>query len=88
MNVVIILVLSLCNLVIDIARPTHSLSSIIGLIYVLTVCAFVFLDAIKLKSRLSLIALGILFVFMHIYFMYNLIFRDWDQGVVLFKYTM
>ena len=35
-----------------------------------------------------IIAFGILFVFVHIYFIYNLIFGNFDQGVVLFKYTM
>ena len=35
-----------------------------------------------------MIVVGILFVFIHIYFIYNLIFGNFDQGVVLFKYTM
>ena len=40
-NVVVILVLSLCNWSIDIARPAHSLSSVNGLIYVLIISLFV-----------------------------------------------
>ena len=61
-NVVIILVLSLCNWSIDIARPYHSLSPVNGLIYVLCVSAFVFMDAVKVKSRVFVIVVGILFV--------------------------
>ena len=87
-NVVIILVLNLCKWSIDIAQPANSLAPVIGFLYMLTVSAFVFLDGIKAKSRVFVIAIGILFVFMHIYFIYNLIFGDWNQGVVLFKYTI
>ena len=63
MNVEIMVFLSLCNLVIDIAQPTHSLSLVNGLIYMLLVFAFAFMDAIKVKSRMFVIAVGILFVF-------------------------
>ena len=43
-NVVMILVLALCNWSIDIARPRHSLSPVNGLIYVLGVSVFIFLE--------------------------------------------
>ena len=46
-HVVMILVLALCNWSIDIMRPVDSLSAVNGLIYVLAVSAFVFLDAVK-----------------------------------------
>ena len=52
-------VLALCNWSIDIARPNHSLSPINGLIYMLAVSAFVFVDALKVKSRVFVIAIGI-----------------------------
>ena len=61
-NVVIILALVLCNWSIDIVRPTHSLSPVNGLIYLLLVSAFVFLDAVKVKSRVFVMVVGILFV--------------------------
>ena len=88
MNVVIILVLGLCNLIVDIAQPTHALSPVIGFFFMLTVCAFVFLDAVKGKSRAFVIVLEIIFVSVNIYGICNYIFGDWDQGVVLFKYTI
>ena len=50
-NVVMILILALCNWSIDIARPANSLSPVNGFFYVLGVSAFVFLDAVKVKSR-------------------------------------
>ena len=65
-NVVIILVLSLCIWVIDIAQSAHSLSSLIGSIYVLIVTTFVFIDAVKVKSRVFVIVIGILFVLVNI----------------------
>tara|TARA_A100001015_G_C14709371_1_gene601456 strand:+ start:177 stop:779 length:603 start_codon:yes stop_codon:yes gene_type:complete len=46
-NVVVILVLTICNWVIEIGRPMNSLSPIMGLIYVLGINAFVFIDAIS-----------------------------------------
>ena len=87
-NVVIILVLTLCNWSIDIARPYNSLSPVNGLLYVLLVSAFVFLDAVKVKSRVFVIVVGTLFVLLNINNIYHNIFGDWDQGVVLFKYTI
>ena len=66
----------------------HSLSPVNGLIYMLVVSAFVFLDAVKVKSRVFVIVVGIIFVFVNINNIYNRIFGDWDQGVVLFKYTI
>ena len=59
-----------------------------GLIYVLAVSAFVFLDAVKVKSRVFGIVFGMLFVSFNVSNIYHVIFRDWDQGVVLFKYTI
>ena len=49
-NVVIILILSICHWIIDIGRPTHSLSPVNGFAYVLVVCCTVFADAISKKS--------------------------------------
>ena len=54
----------------------------------LTSCMFVFLDAVKVKSRMFVIAIGIIFVLANIHNVYNLIFGNWSQGVILFKYTI
>ena len=87
MNVVIIFVLGLLIWIIDIARPV-GLSPINGFIYVLLISAFLFLDTVKVKSRVFAIVCGILFVSLNVYNIYYYIFTDWDQGVILLKYTI
>ena len=88
MNVVIILGLGLCNCVINIARPLYALEPVLGLIYMLAVSLFVFLDAVKVKSRTFAIAVGVVFVLTNTYNIYNYILGDVDQGVVIFKYSI
>ena len=58
-NVVMILVFGLCKWSIDIARPATPFSPVTGLIYLLGVSAVVFLDAVKVKSRMFVITLGL-----------------------------
>ena len=57
-------------------------------VYMLAVSAFEFIDAVKVKSQAFVIVIGILFVSLNIYGICNYIFGDWDQGVILFKYTI
>ena len=87
-SVVIILVLSLCIWAIDIVRPYTSLSPLNGLIYVLAVSTFIFMDAVKVKSRVFVIVMGILFVLINVYNIYYYIFTEWDQGVALLDYSI
>eukprot|EP00944_MAST-04C_sp_MAST-4C-sp1_P015771 g15771.t1 len=87
-KVVIIILLSLANLSIDIARPVGFDSLLSGLIYPLGVTTFVFMDAIKMKSRMFVMLVGILFIFVNIINIYNLIFGDWHNGVVLLDYSI
>ena len=88
MNVIIILVLGVCNCVINIVRPRDSLDSALGLVYILAVSGFVFLDAIKTKSRMFTIIIGTLFILINFYSIYDRIFGDADQGVALLTYTI
>ena len=85
---VMILIFSLCNWSIDIARSTDSITPILGLIYLLIVFLFVFLDALKVKSRVFVVVVGVIFVFVNVYSIYTRIFGDADQGIVLLKYTI
>eukprot|EP00944_MAST-04C_sp_MAST-4C-sp1_P002840 g2840.t1 len=87
-NVVIILVLVFCNWIIDIARPSTSLSPVNGMFYVLLLSGFVFLDALKVKSRVFVIVAGVIFVILNVNNIYYQTFTDWDQGAVLFKYVV
>eukprot|EP00944_MAST-04C_sp_MAST-4C-sp1_P003228 g3228.t1 len=88
-NVVIILIFGLCIFIIEIARPKDPIRDpILGLLYVLGVFAFVFLDAVKLKSRVYVMVVGILFVLTTMNNIRNTIFSDVSRGIVLFKYTI
>ncbi len=87
-NVVIILILGIVLLIGDIGRPASSFSPIFGIIYMLGVTAFVFLDAIKLKSRILVIIIGSLFILLNIYNIYGNIFLNWNKDLILFKYTI
>ena len=82
-NVVMILVFGLCNWSIDIARPARLFSPINGLIVHAIVSAFVFLDAVKVKSRVFVIVIGILFVLANIYNIYN---RTLETGIRVSSY--
>eukprot|EP00944_MAST-04C_sp_MAST-4C-sp1_P015967 g15967.t1 len=85
-NVVILLVLILCNCIIDVARPRNPVSPLNGIFYMVLVFAFVFLDAIKVKSRVFVLVIGVLFVLLNINAIYHFIFGDWSQGIVLVEY--
>ena len=91
-NVVIIIILTILNWAIEIGRPNTPLSPIIGyilgLIYMMLINAFVFMDAIKLKSRLFVIICGILCTCNNFHEMYYCIFTNYSEGVVLFNYTI
>ena len=87
-NVVMILFLGLCNWSIDIARPLIQIRDpILGLIYMISVCAFVFMDAVIVKSRMFVMVVGIIFVLLNVNNIYHYIFGDSDQGIVLLDYS-
>ena len=74
----IILILSLCNMIIDVATAMNSFSPILGFIYVLVVVGFLFIDAIKVKSRVFTIGFGSLFTIFNLYCIYNT-FGTWAK---------
>ena len=63
--------IGLCNWSIDITRPYNFISPMTGLLYVLLVSAFVFLDAVKVKSRVFVMVVGIIFVLVNINNIYH-----------------
>ena len=87
-NVVIIIILTILNWAIEIGRPATPLSPIMGFIYMLVINAFVFMDAIKLKSRLFVIIIGSIYTFLNFSHIYDYVFTDYAEGVVLFNYTI
>ena len=66
-NVVVIILLTILNWIIEIGRPMNSLSPIMGFIYMLSINAFLFMDAVKLKSRMFVIICGSLSTILNIY---------------------
>ena len=87
-NVVVVFLASLGNLCIDITQPSTPMSPILGLLYVFCVDAFLFLDALKLKSRLFVLFIGSLFVVLTVHNIYGYTLLDWDKNVVLFTYQV
>ena len=87
-NVVVIVTLTAINWAIEIERPSAPLSPLNGLIYMLAMNAFVFIDAMKLKSRIFVIIIGSLCTILNINNIYNNTFENWNKGVVLFNYTI
>ena len=85
-NVVMILIFGICIFSIDCAKPFNSIAPFNGLIYLLGVSVFVFLDAVKKKSRGFVLAVGILFVIINIWNIFNLTFMGASVGVILFQY--
>ena len=87
-NVIIIMVLSLCNWAIDIGRPFNSFSPINGFIYMLCVNLFVLMDAVMIKSRYLIIGFGIVFVALNVYNIYVNTLGDDNTGIVLLQYSI
>ena len=86
-NVVMILVLSILIFTIDCVVPNNSFSPINGFMYAVCVSLFLFLDAIKKKSRKFVLIVGFVFALGTLYLIYERIFSGTDVGVILFKYS-
>ena len=54
----------------------------------IVVTIFVFLDAVQVKSRVSVMVVGIIFVLANVFGIYQRIFTDLDQDVVLLDYSI
>ena len=52
------------------------------------VFAFVFLDAVKVKSRMFVMCAGIIFIFVTVRNIYINTLTDINQGIVLFDYSI
>ena len=87
-NVIIIVVLTLCNCAIDILRPSSSHSAVNGFMYMLLTDAFVCSDALRLKSRYIVLGIGILFVTFNLYLLYENTIGNYDHGVLLLDYNI
>ena len=86
-NVIVIVVSTVCNCIIDIGQPKHPFSPILGIMYMLLANCFVVMDAVKVKSRVLVIVIGSIFTLLNIYNIYGNTFGDWNEGVILLQYT-
>ena len=87
-NVIIIAALTVFNLIVDIATSHNLLGPVFSSIYLLTMNAYVFSDALIWKSRSFMICIGALFVILNVFNIYGNTFGDFSNGVVLLEYTV
>ena len=87
-NVLVIIVLTIWNFIVVTMIPRTPLSPFIGFIYFLVTCAFLFLDAVVQKSRAMAAMVGLLFVALNLYNLYGSTISDFDDGIILFRYTL
>ena len=85
-NIIIIIMLTVCNLAIDIGRPADSFSLLYSFVYLICVYLFILIDVVVSKSRYLMICLGFLFVMVNLYNLYINTFGDSNNGVVLLEY--
>lgn len=76
------------GLLILLSQLATAFSPFFGFFYTIISIAFVFMDVLKVKRRVLLIAIGVIFVLANMNEIYRRTFGDSDQGVVLFKYTI
>jgi len=87
-NIIMILLLALCNFAIDVGLASDSLEYLYGLVYLFLVIFFIFLDATKLKSRQFLLIIVFNFVVLNLFNIYGNTFRGWNQDIQLLQYKI
>ena len=87
-NVIFIVILTICNSIIEIFFPTSDFSAFNSFAYFLIINAFVFVDAIILKSRYMLIGVGFILVGLSLYNAYGNTFDKWNAGIILVRYSI
>ena len=86
-NVIIIMGLSIYNLVVEMVTTTNSLTPVLAVVYCFVVNAFLFMDALVIKSRSFVISVGALTVLLNLFNLLQSTIGDWNVGVVLFEYS-
>jgi hypothetical protein len=87
-NIVVILLLAACNLFIDFYMPGSPVSGTLSLLYFFITCVAVFMDALKVKGRMFVIAIYTIYVAMNLNNIYGTIFGVADNGVKLATYNI
>ena len=86
LNVVMILVLGVCIATIDCVKPYNAFSPVNGFINLVCIALYLFLDAVKKKSRSLALIIMIVFLLVTLWNIYCNTFLDDNIGVVLFQY--
>ena len=93
-NVIVILGMSFCNEIVEVFRPSSPYSPISGIMLILIVVAFLVNDAIKKKSRIFVLIIGIIFMLILLSNIYHLTLGHWgidedgNPKVIIFEYTI
>ena len=85
-NVLVILGCGFAIFIIDCATAYNIFSPFLSFIYLFETILFVFLDALKNKSRAFVLSAGVLFVVLNMYNIFQLVFGGWHLHTVLFRY--
>ena len=81
-NVIFIVVLTVSNVIIEIASPVDWRSQMMAWLYMLLTNAYVFSDVVVYKHRYFVIYISMMSVAINIYNFYGNTFGNWNSGVV------
>ena len=87
-NVIVILILSCCNFVIEIIGAVTPTSSIMGFIYMVLAFIFVLFDVMKVKSRTFVVVVMATFLAINIFNVYGNTFGGLNHNIILLEYTI
>ena len=87
-NVIFIVVLTVSNVIIEIASPVDWRSQMMAWLYMLLTNAYVFSDVVVCKHRYFVIYISMMSVAINIYNFYGNTFGNWNSGVVLLAYSI
>ena len=82
------MLLTIWNFIAVTLIPRTPLSPVVGFIYLLMTCTFLFVDAVVQKNRATASFIAILFVVLNLYNLYESTIGDYDDGIVLFRYMV
>ena len=87
-NVVVILVLSICNFIIEIIAGQTQISPVMGFVYMILAFIFVLFDVMKVKSRIFVVVVMATFLAINIFNIYGNTFGDSNHNIILFEYNI
>jgi hypothetical protein len=86
-NVLVILLTGIAIFCLDCLHPQTSLSPALSSVYLSCVFLFVFMDSLKIKSRVFVLVCGSLFAILTWYNVYNNTMSTANIGIIVFRYN-